>query len=215
MSRVTFRAAMPARDAFRLGRLLVVPSRAKSLPYVVLEAAGAGVPIIATDVGGIPEIFGPMRRHLIPSDSVSALGDRVVQSLTAPAERRVQDARTLAEYVRNNFSLVRMVDGILAAYRDAASIKSAHSSVRSHTPRPSRPDRPRTMKSQSATVTGITADEMVRLGMERPRAARGFRRTDPQSVPASPRRNDGNPQSAAAGLAGRNLGPGPLYRNSW
>ena len=47
---------MPAREAFRLGRVLVVPSRAESFPYIVLEAAAAGLPMLATDVGGIPEI---------------------------------------------------------------------------------------------------------------------------------------------------------------
>ena len=35
------------------------PRRAESLPYVVLEAAAAGMPLITTKVGGIPEIYGP------------------------------------------------------------------------------------------------------------------------------------------------------------
>ncbi len=50
---------MPARRAFALGRILVVPSRAESLPYIVLEGAAAGIPMIATAVGDIGEIFGP------------------------------------------------------------------------------------------------------------------------------------------------------------
>jgi glycosyltransferase involved in cell wall biosynthesis len=38
----------PAREAFAMGRMMVIPSRAESLPYVILEAAAAGVPIIST-----------------------------------------------------------------------------------------------------------------------------------------------------------------------
>ena len=56
--RVRFLPPMPAREAFALGRLVVVPSRAEAMPYIVLEALAAGKPMIATAVGGIPEIFG-------------------------------------------------------------------------------------------------------------------------------------------------------------
>ena len=54
---------MPARQAFALGRVIVVPSRAEAMPYIVLEALAAGKPMIATAVGGIPEIFGAVRRR--------------------------------------------------------------------------------------------------------------------------------------------------------
>jgi hypothetical protein len=37
------------------------------MPYVALEAAGAQVPIVATDVGGVPEIFGPFADRLGPA----------------------------------------------------------------------------------------------------------------------------------------------------
>ena len=60
---VRFLGHTPARQAFAHGRLLVVPSRADSLPYVVIEAGGAGIPIIASGVGGIPEILGPDGDH--------------------------------------------------------------------------------------------------------------------------------------------------------
>ena len=61
---VRFVGYRPAREAFAMGRMMVIPSRAESLPYVVLEAAAAGVPIISTRVGGIPEIFGPESRSV-------------------------------------------------------------------------------------------------------------------------------------------------------
>jgi glycosyltransferase involved in cell wall biosynthesis len=54
---VTFHPPMPAREAFALGRIIVVPSRAEAMPYIVLEALAAGKSIIATAVGGIPEAF--------------------------------------------------------------------------------------------------------------------------------------------------------------
>ncbi len=46
--RVAFHEPMPARQAFAGARAIVVPSRAESMPYVVLEAIAAGMPIIAT-----------------------------------------------------------------------------------------------------------------------------------------------------------------------
>ena len=58
---VAFAGPLPAREAFGRGQVLVVPSRAESLPYIVLEAVGARIPIVTTHVGGIPEIFGPVQ----------------------------------------------------------------------------------------------------------------------------------------------------------
>ena len=66
--RVTFLPPMPARQAFVLGRLVVVPSRAEAMPYIVLETLAAGKPMIATAVGGIPEIFGADSPALVRPD---------------------------------------------------------------------------------------------------------------------------------------------------
>ncbi len=55
---------MPAREGFALGRLMVAPSRTESLPYIILETAAAAVPLITTNVGGIPEVFGRRPRAL-------------------------------------------------------------------------------------------------------------------------------------------------------
>ncbi len=65
---VRFLPPMPARDAFALAGLVVVPSRAEAMPYIVLETLAAGKPMIATAVGGIPEIFGASSPALIRPD---------------------------------------------------------------------------------------------------------------------------------------------------
>jgi glycosyltransferase involved in cell wall biosynthesis len=114
---VRFTGPMPARDAFALGRLMVVPSRAESLPYIVLEALAAGVPIIATRVGGIPEIFGPYSEVLVPPDDSAALARAIEAARAAPQEQRALTAK-LRERVRGEFSVETMVDDVIAAYRE-------------------------------------------------------------------------------------------------
>ena len=128
--RVTFTGPMPARRAFMLGRTLVVPSRAESLPYIVLEAAAALIPMISTDVGGIPEIFGPYRDRLIPSDDVGRLVRAMVATLGASPEVRAREAEDLARHVRDGFSIATMVDTVVAAYRDALAARARPAAVR-------------------------------------------------------------------------------------
>ncbi|MFD0938003.1 glycosyltransferase, partial [Methylobacterium trifolii] len=64
---VAFEPAQPIRPVLARGRIMVVPSFAESLPYVVLEAAAAAQPLVATNVGGIPEIFGAAAGDLVPA----------------------------------------------------------------------------------------------------------------------------------------------------
>ncbi len=115
---VRFVPAMPARRAFVLGRLMVVPSRSESLPYIVLEAAGAGIPLIATRVGGIPEIFGPQSSRLIPREDPEALAVAIATALEDEVATR-ESADALQRRVRDSFSVDVMVDRVLDAYRQA------------------------------------------------------------------------------------------------
>lgn len=78
---VRFLPPMPAREAFGLAALVVVPSRAEAMPYIVLETLAAARPMIATSVGGIPEIFGSNSPALIRPDPTE-LADKMSQALT-------------------------------------------------------------------------------------------------------------------------------------
>lgn len=106
-SSVIFTGALPAPAAFRRGRILVVPSRAESLPYVVLEAAAGGVPLIATNVGGIPEIVQNTDIPLIPAGDVDALVAELTAARQAPETLR-QRAAALRNTIRQRFSASRM-----------------------------------------------------------------------------------------------------------
>lgn len=119
---VTFPGAMPAREGLRLGRLMIVPSRAESLPYMVLETAAGEVPLITTRVGGIPEIYGPLSDALIPSESSQAIAAAIADALDHPEAMR-QRVLALKARVSALFSVDAMVDGVLDGYRTALGAK--------------------------------------------------------------------------------------------
>jgi glycosyltransferase involved in cell wall biosynthesis len=114
---VRFVGSMPARLAFTRGRILVIPSRAESLPYIVLEAAAAGMPLIATRVGGIPEILGADAAALVAPGDPEALAHAIGQALQDEPARRAA-AQRLQTRVRDVFSAEAMTDAVLAAYGD-------------------------------------------------------------------------------------------------
>ncbi|UJW85893.1 glycosyltransferase family 4 protein [Devosia sp. SL43] len=113
--RVSLLGAQPARPTFARGRVAVVPSLAESLPYIVLEAAAAQLPVISTRVGGIPEIYGPTAASLIPPNDAAALRVAMQSALDHPEETLIE-MRTRLAYVSEHFSLEAMADGIEALY---------------------------------------------------------------------------------------------------
>jgi glycosyltransferase involved in cell wall biosynthesis len=121
---IAFPGALPARQAFALGRTVVVPSRAESLPYVVLEAAAAAKPVIATRVGGIPEIFGRQSNRLIPAGRMQPLRD-ALRGAMGSDEAAIALARDLCVRVRRKFSAGAMIDAVLDAYAQASVRRGA------------------------------------------------------------------------------------------
>ncbi|MCA6120671.1 glycosyltransferase family 4 protein [Bradyrhizobium sp. WSM 1704] len=115
---VRFIGHVKARYGFSKGSLLVVPSRGDSMPYVVIEAAAAGVPMIAANVGGIPEIFDSHTDALFPPSNAAAMADAIKAALDNPAATAAR-AQKLRERISQHFSQGAMVEGVLAGYRDA------------------------------------------------------------------------------------------------
>lgn len=119
-SQCVFEPPGPIRAALAQAHVMVIPSRAESLPYVILEAAAAAQPLISTNVGGIKEIYGPDHAHrLIPADDPAILAGSIRSILAMPEPERRAQATDLAQHVRQNFCLNAMIDGVLAAYRVA------------------------------------------------------------------------------------------------
>jgi glycosyltransferase involved in cell wall biosynthesis len=107
-----------ARYGFSKGRLLVVPSRGDSMPYVVIEAGAAGIPMIGANVGGIPEIFGEFTDALFARNDPDAIAAAIAAAIDH-RDATLARACLLRERIFQHFSQTSMVDGILAGYRDA------------------------------------------------------------------------------------------------
>ena len=115
---VRFIGHVKARYGFSKGNVLVVPSRGDSMPYVVIEAAAAGIPMVAANVGGIPEIFGTHTEALFAPNIAGAMADAIELALEDP-EAALARARSLRERIFLHFSQKAMVEGVLAGYREA------------------------------------------------------------------------------------------------
>jgi glycosyltransferase involved in cell wall biosynthesis len=113
---ITFCNPMPVREAFALGKILVVPSRAESMPYIVLEALAAKRPILATRVGGVPEIFAEYAGALVEPDDVTLLANAMAGRLSGTVQE--PDPDLLHDSIKANFSAERMAQTIMAAYQD-------------------------------------------------------------------------------------------------
>ncbi len=68
-------------DWFRASDLLCLPSHAEGVPNVVLEAMASGLPVVATRVGGIPEVLPDYAGLLVPAGDCAALGSALQQGL--------------------------------------------------------------------------------------------------------------------------------------
>lgn len=86
----------PGELAVRMGqaRALVLPSRSEGLGRVILEAGAAGVPVIASNVGGVPELVEEGRTgFLVPPGNVAALAERLAWVLARPVQAAAMGER--------------------------------------------------------------------------------------------------------------------------
>jgi teichuronic acid biosynthesis glycosyltransferase TuaC len=84
--------------------LFVLPSHSEGMPNVLVEAGAAGVPVIATTVGGIPELLAEDRGRLIPPHQLEELVCAIREVLEDPEEARGR-AERLRRYVWEHYDV--------------------------------------------------------------------------------------------------------------
>jgi glycosyltransferase involved in cell wall biosynthesis len=95
-----------AADAF------VMSSKSEGLPMVLLEAMAAGVPCVATAVGGIPDLLAGDRGLCVPAQNPAALAGAMA-SIAGSSELRARLAANATQALRKHYALDPIVDRYL------------------------------------------------------------------------------------------------------
>jgi glycosyltransferase involved in cell wall biosynthesis len=113
--------------------LFVLPSRSESFPNALLEAMAAGVPAVASAVGGVLDLVAHDRTGwLVPPGDASRLAHAISNALADPV-KTLAIGCAACDHVRANYSFERMVAGFEAVYQDQLSRHQSHH-VRSRLP---------------------------------------------------------------------------------
>ncbi|HEX6083732.1 MAG TPA: glycosyltransferase [Thermoanaerobaculia bacterium] len=100
--------------------LFVHPSLDDAFPTVLLEAMAAGLPIVASQVGGIPEIVTPgVTGELVPPGDARALASAINALLGSDDTMRLMRAAAASHASR--FSTAAWIDRLTAVYRECAA----------------------------------------------------------------------------------------------
>lgn len=107
---------LPAFDIF------ILPSVKEGLPYTVMEAMAAGIPVVATAVGGIPDLITHEEDGiLIPPKHPQAIAQALSSLLEYPARRKILGNRG-RRVIKTKFPLQNMIAKTITVYEQTPSI---------------------------------------------------------------------------------------------
>ncbi|MBU3925730.1 glycosyltransferase, partial [Patescibacteria group bacterium] len=108
--------------------IFILPSLKEGLPYALLEAGLAEIPIIATNVGGIPEIINPSTGSgqvgiLVNPAKSKELADAIKKLIDSPELRKIL-AQNLYQKIISEFSFEKMLSRTLAVYQQETDTRN-------------------------------------------------------------------------------------------
>jgi sugar transferase (PEP-CTERM/EpsH1 system associated) len=109
-------------DILRALDVFVLPSQAEGISNTILEAMASGLPVIATAVGGNPELVAEGQTGLLPpAQDAEALAAAMCQYLDDP-QMMARHAQAGLHRVRDSFSLQKMLGNYAAIYQQAPGV---------------------------------------------------------------------------------------------
>ena len=106
----------PAFDVF------VNSSRTEGTPITLFEAMHAGVPIVATSVGGVPDVVSSDEALLIPAEDPAALASAIREVHDHPADAAARATRARSR-LEKDFAAAPWIESYDRIYRDAAALR--------------------------------------------------------------------------------------------
>ena len=98
--------------------VLILPSYAEGLPYALLEGMAAGLPVVATPVGAIPDVVSEGEHgFFVPPRDIHAIAQAIRRLAADPAARRDMGARC-RERIAGHYSIERLVDEYTRLYAE-------------------------------------------------------------------------------------------------
>jgi glycosyltransferase involved in cell wall biosynthesis len=161
----------------------VVPSASESLSNVMLESMAAGIPVVATSVGGNIEIGGNGRTILVPANDEQALAQEVARLLQNESVRSGM-AREARDFVLSNYSVQHISQQYQELYADVIARKKHPHSARNtgSLPRFASPIRVALIGPSMRYVGGqsVQADLLLNNWKDDPDVAASFAAVDPR-----------------------------------
>ncbi|NDJ86456.1 MAG: glycosyltransferase family 4 protein [Chloroflexi bacterium] len=107
---------MDVPDLLGASDVMVLPSWSEALPTVLIEAGAAGLPVVATDVGGSAEIVKDAETgYIVPPGDSAAIADRLIAVLKDPGAAMAMGDRA-RDFVTATFSLEEQARRTIALY---------------------------------------------------------------------------------------------------
>jgi teichuronic acid biosynthesis glycosyltransferase TuaC len=101
----------------------VLPSYMEGMPNVLVEAGAAGTPVIASAVGGVPELLADDRGLLVPARSAEAIVAAVRATRAQPSAAAAR-AERLRRYVHEAYDAARNIQGLISLYDEVMAISA-------------------------------------------------------------------------------------------